>query len=79
MRQSLAAIIIAVLVVQMTEFVPKVFAVARELNRADSGGIGTYEWNHYEAGDRDSDTMRHVNGYIERARAALKAAESVAR
>jgi hypothetical protein len=27
----------------MSEFDPEVFAAANELNRADSGGIGTYE------------------------------------
>lgn len=53
---------------------PKVISVARELNRADSGGIGTYEWKAFEDGARDPDTMRHVNRYIERAKAAIEAA-----
>jgi hypothetical protein len=63
----------------MTEYDPKVLAVAKELNRADSGGLGTYEWSHFENGDRDPDPMRHVNRYIERAKAAIKVAERVAR
>lgn len=54
---------------------PQVLAVARELNRSDSGGIGTYEWSNYENGARDPDTMRHVRRYFDRAEAALKAAE----
>jgi hypothetical protein len=60
----------------MSEFDPEVFAAAKELNRADSGGIGTYEWNNYENGDRTPDTMRHVRRYIERAETALKAINS---
>ena len=63
----------------MTEYDPQVFAVAKELNRADSGGIASYEWNHYENGGRDPDTIRHVDRYIERAKAAIRAAESIAR
>ena len=61
------------------EISARILAAAKELNRADSGGIGTYEWNHYEKGVRDPDTMRHVNRYIERAKAVLKAADSAGR
>jgi hypothetical protein len=61
----------------MSEFDPEVFAAAKELNSADSGGIGTYESNNYEKGDRTSDTMRHVRRYIERAKTALRAINSV--
>jgi hypothetical protein len=61
----------------MSEFDPEVFAAAKALNRADSGGVGTYEWNNYENGDRTPDTMRHVRQYIGRAEAALKAANSI--
>ncbi len=32
------------------EISPRILAAAKELNRANSGGIGTYEWNHYEKG-----------------------------
>lgn len=54
----------------------KILAAAKELNRADAGGIiCTYEWEHYEKGDRCSDTMRHVNRYIAQAETILKAAE----
>jgi hypothetical protein len=63
----------------MSEFDPRVFAAARVLNRADSGGIGTCEWNSYENGDREPDTMRHMQRYIDLAEAALMAAESVKR
>ncbi len=51
----------------MTEIEPRIFVVAKELNYADSGGIGTYEWNHYERGDRSLDTVRHVNRYVTKA------------
>lgn len=57
----------------MSEFDAKVLAAAKVLNYADSGGIGTYEWNHFEKGDRCPDTMRHVNRYLAKAEAVLEA------
>lgn len=55
------------------EFDPKIFAVAKELNRQDNGGIRSYEWEGYDMGRRDPDTTRHINRYIERAKVILKA------
>jgi hypothetical protein len=59
----------------MSEFDAKVLAAAKALNYADSGGIGTYEWNHFENGDRCPDTMRHIRRYVQKAETVLKAAE----
>ena len=61
------------------EISARILAVAKELNRADFWWLSIHEWNHYENGVRDPDTMRHVNRYIERAKAVLKAAESAGR
>lgn len=60
----------------MDNFDAGVLAAAKVLNYADSGGIGTYEWNHFEKGDRCPSTMRHVKRYIELAEATLKAASN---